>query len=83
MPVVEVRNRRKRYRGKPAVADVSFTVEKGAIPGLLGNPEAVVLGELTTGLGPQVDAVALVPGLPVDTVASSVATRFFRGERRK
>nr|BFE29700.1 hypothetical protein GCM10010200_019510 [Actinomadura rugatobispora] len=36
MPVIEVTNLRKLYRDKVAVEDVSFTVEKGEIFGILG-----------------------------------------------
>ncbi|WP_116205123.1 ABC transporter ATP-binding protein [Amycolatopsis circi] len=45
MPVIEVRNLRKRYRGKTAVEDVSFTVEQGEIFGILGPNGA---GKTTT-----------------------------------
>ncbi|RFS83533.1 ABC transporter ATP-binding protein [Actinomadura spongiicola] len=45
MPVIEVRNLRKLYRAKPAVADVSFTVAKGEIFGILGPNGA---GKTTT-----------------------------------
>ncbi|WP_409464036.1 ABC transporter ATP-binding protein [Amycolatopsis sp. GA6-003] len=45
MPVIEVRNLHKRYRGKTAVEDVSFTVEQGEIFGILGPNGA---GKTTT-----------------------------------
>ncbi|MET9265965.1 ABC transporter ATP-binding protein [Amycolatopsis sp. NPDC004079] len=45
MPVIEVRNLRKRYREKTAVEDVSFTVERGEIFGILGPNGA---GKTTT-----------------------------------
>ncbi|MFI6395509.1 ABC transporter ATP-binding protein [Nonomuraea sp. NPDC050540] len=45
MPVIEVSNLHKRYRGKVAVEDVSFTVEKGEIFGILGPNGA---GKTTT-----------------------------------
>jgi ABC-2 type transport system ATP-binding protein len=45
MPVIEVTNLHKRYRGKVAVKDVSFTVERGEIFGILG-PNGV--GKTTT-----------------------------------
>ncbi|MBP2477411.1 ABC-2 type transport system ATP-binding protein [Crossiella equi] len=45
MPVVEVANLQKRYRGHTAVADVSFTVEAGEIFGILGPNGA---GKTTT-----------------------------------
>ncbi|MFC5182591.1 ABC transporter ATP-binding protein [Actinomadura harenae] len=45
MPVIEVRNLHKRYRGKVAVEDVSFTVERGEIFGILGPNGA---GKTTT-----------------------------------
>ncbi|ROS38197.1 ABC transporter ATP-binding protein [Amycolatopsis thermoflava] len=45
MPVIEVRNLRKHYGGKPAVEDVSFTVERGEIFGILGPNGA---GKTTT-----------------------------------
>ncbi|MGW7537985.1 ABC transporter ATP-binding protein [Amycolatopsis sp. NPDC054798] len=45
MPVIEVRNLRKRYRRKTAVEDVSFTVEQGEIFGILGPNGA---GKTTT-----------------------------------
>ncbi|MFC4908178.1 ABC transporter ATP-binding protein [Actinomadura gamaensis] len=45
MPVIEVRNLRKRYRRRVAVEDVSFTVERGEIFGILGPNGA---GKTTT-----------------------------------
>jgi len=45
MPVIEVRELRKQYQGKLAVADVSFTVERGEIFGILGPNGA---GKTTT-----------------------------------
>lgn len=45
MPLIEVRNLHKRYRDQVAVDDVSFTVERGEIFGLLGTNGA---GKTTT-----------------------------------
>jgi ABC-2 type transport system ATP-binding protein len=45
MPVIEVENLHKRYRDVVAVRDVSFTVEKGEIFGILGTNGA---GKTTT-----------------------------------
>jgi ABC-2 type transport system ATP-binding protein len=45
MPVIEVTNLQKRYRGQVAVSDVSFTVERGEIFGILGPNGA---GKTTT-----------------------------------
>jgi ABC-2 type transport system ATP-binding protein len=45
MPVIEVEHLRKRYRDKVAVAEVSFTVDKGEIFGILGPNGA---GKTTT-----------------------------------
>ncbi|MCK2243388.1 MULTISPECIES: ABC transporter ATP-binding protein [unclassified Crossiella] len=45
MPVIEVANLHKRYREHTAVADVSFTVERGEIFGILGPNGA---GKTTT-----------------------------------
>ncbi|QWF80404.1 ABC transporter ATP-binding protein [Amycolatopsis sp. CA-230715] len=45
MPLIEVRNLHKRYRDHVAVDDVSFTVERGEIFGLLGTNGA---GKTTT-----------------------------------
>jgi ABC-2 type transport system ATP-binding protein len=45
MPVIEVNNLHKRYRGTVAVDDISFTVEKGEIFGILGPNGA---GKTTT-----------------------------------
>jgi ABC-2 type transport system ATP-binding protein len=74
MPLVEVKNLRKSYRDKVAVEDVSFTVERGEIFGILGTNGA---GKTTTveclqglrtpdagsisvlGLDPQADGAAL------------------------
>jgi ABC-2 type transport system ATP-binding protein len=74
MPLIEVKNLRKSYRDKVAVEDVSFTVERGEIFGILGTNGA---GKTTTveclqglrapdsgsvsvlGLDPQRDGAAL------------------------
>ncbi|MCU1685653.1 MAG: transporter ATP-binding protein [Amycolatopsis sp.] len=74
MPLIEVKNLRKTYRDKVAVEDVSFTVERGEIFGILGTNGA---GKTTTveclqglrtpdagsisvlGLDPRKDGVAL------------------------
>ncbi len=45
MPVLEVKNLRKKYRGTVAVDGISFSVEKGKIVGLLGPNGA---GKTTT-----------------------------------
>ncbi|CAA9571084.1 MAG: Efflux ABC transporter, ATP-binding protein [uncultured Thermomicrobiales bacterium] len=45
MAVIEVRNLHKRYRGRVALHDVSFTVEEGEVFGLLGPNGA---GKTTT-----------------------------------
>lgn len=37
MPVLQTRNLTKRYGGKPAVDDISLTIEKGDIFGLIGQ----------------------------------------------
>jgi ABC-type Fe3+/spermidine/putrescine transport system ATPase subunit len=44
MPVIEVDNLSKRYGDQVAVDDLSFTVEKGEIFGILGPRPCVEVG---------------------------------------
>jgi ABC-type multidrug transport system ATPase subunit len=53
MTIIEVEHVAKHYGERTAFADVSFTVERGEIFGILGlNPTIAILDELTTGLDP-------------------------------
>jgi len=67
MPLIQVRNLRKEYRGHVAVADVSFDVEEGEIFGILGPNGAgkTTAVECIEGMrkrdGGQVDVMGLDP----------------------
>lgn len=67
MPLIQVRNLRKEYRGHVAVADVSFDVEEGEIFGILGPNGAgkTTAVECVEGMrerdGGQVDVMGLDP----------------------
>jgi ABC-2 type transport system ATP-binding protein len=95
MPVIEVSNLRKRYGGRVAVDDVSFTVEPGEIFGVLGPNGA---GKTTTvecigglrradsgtirvlGLDPQRDRAALRRVLGMQLQDSHLPDRITAGE---
>ena len=69
VPAIEIRNLRKAFGGKPAVIDVSFTVEPGEIFGLLGHNGAgksTTLGVLLGHVYPDAGE-AFVGGISVQT----------------
>ncbi|MFI9154907.1 ABC transporter ATP-binding protein [Streptomyces sp. NPDC053367] len=86
MPLIQVRNLRKEYRGHVAVADVSFDVEEGEIFGILGPNGAgkTTAVECIEGMrkrdGGQVDVMGLDPLTDVAELRQNIGIQLQQSE---
>jgi len=86
MPLIQVRNLRKEYRGHVAVADVSFDVEEGEIFGILGPNGAgkTTVVECIEGMrkmdGGQVDVMGLDPLIDVAELRQNIGVQLQHSE---
>ena len=81
MPVIEVQHLSKRYRGRAAVDDLSFSVERGEIFGILGPNGAgktttvEIIGGLRTADAGEVSVLGLDPGRDGDELRLRVGAQ--------